>query len=605
MLIMRGIVHNSSDNLIEMLHSNDRNSQLVLPTTQTDCTSSASSGNKVNLKKDGIQPMLKAKRENIINLELTTANAALHNKKRKRSLRTCDSGLAAKRLKALQTRLVEERTRKETSEGRKSEESPKRIQKLGSPSTSSSGFSKCGATKRLEALLRKKIPERNMCPKQSCIQTDSLPSKKQHESCGRGLGLEQRSPSYDINTCSRYNSDDRRFLDQNLSTQHLYLMAVEEKPEDELMEWEPIEDEKILSHIQEVRTQIQHDGGINLDDREKVDYGTNSIFYADEKQQWFIVLDTNILISSLKYIEELRDTNFKGLGFPVLVIPWQVLQELDILKDHKSSKSPALSAKARTAVSFLHSNFMSEHPRIRGQRASDSVPNDFQIEVPDDAIIQCCLLIARRTNRVILLSNDKNLCNKAIVNGIKAYQRAEIQQEPEQLGSELVDQFQIQSSTGNKLPDGNMDVPEPMYSLPTDKASSIADSVFCKLKMLLKELLSKVLESEMYKVYNTSWKIIVVVKPPWTLSDIIICLLKHWIAVFSFVLPAGIKSTLEFLNGVFGNTTQSKGYGHSLHEVRTVLQASLYLCMGIKPNEYSNLVSTCLTNIKRLQKHCE
>jgi rRNA-processing protein FCF1 len=288
-----------------------------------------------------------------------------------------------------------------------------------------------------------------------------------------------------------------------------------------------------------------------------------------------------------------------------LVIPWQVLQELDILKDHKRSKSSALAAKARSAVSFLHFNFVSDHPRIRGQTAFDSVPIGFQIEVPDDAIIQCCLLIAQRTSRVILLSNDKNLCNKAIVNGIKAYQKAEIQQELEQLGSESVDEVQIQSSSGNELPTGNTDTPELMYSLPTDKAAFIADSVFCKLKILLEELLSKVLESEMYRAYDTSWKIIVVVKPPWTLPDIITCLLKHWIAVFSFVLPAGIKPTLEFLNGVFGNVRRSKDYRHSIHEVSKVLQASLHLCMGIQCNEYRDLVSTCLTNIKSLHKHCE
>ncbi|PNF38437.1 hypothetical protein B7P43_G04013 [Cryptotermes secundus] len=570
--------HNSSDNLIEMLSSNDRNSQLVLPTTQTENNSSTSSGNGANLKKDGIQHRFKSKIQNIPNLENAAANATLRvHKTIKRKRRACGSGLAAKRLKELQARLAEERARKGTSEDRKSEEYPKGIQKVGSHTTSSLGFSKCGATKLLEALQRKEIPECNMCPKQRCLQTDSLPSKKQHESRGRCLELEDRSPPCDINTCTRYNSDDKRFLDQNLSTRHPHLMNAEETPEDELMEWEPIEDEKILSHIQEVRAQIQQDSGINLDDRENVDYGRNSIFSADGKQQWFIVLDTNILISSLKYIEELRDTNFKGLGFPVLVIPWQVLQELDILKDGKCSKSSALSAKARSAVSFLHFNFMSEHPRIRGQPASYSIPNAFQTEVPDDAIIHCCLLIAQRTNRVILLSNDKNLCNKAIINGIKAYERAEIQQELEQLSSESVHQVQIQSSSGNELPNGNMDITEPI----------------------------KVLESEMYKVYDISWKIIVAVKPPWTLSDIIVCLLKHWIAVFSFVLPAGIKSTLEFLNRVFGNATQSKCYGYSLHEVRTVLQASLRLCMGIKPSEYRNLVSTCVTNIERLQKYCE
>jgi rRNA-processing protein FCF1 len=515
-----------------MLHSNTRDSQLVLGSTHRRSDSATSSDSEVNLQKGGMRHKLTAKRQNKINLEPTAANTGLHNMKRKHELRTCDSGLAAKRLKALQTKLAE----KQASEGTSKE----------------------------------------------------------------------RSPSCDINACSTHISDDRRFLDQNLSTQHPYLIAEETKPEDELMEWEQIEDEKILSHIEEVRTQIQHNSGINLDDRKGADYGMNSIFSANERQQWFIVLDTNILISSLKYIEELRDTNFKVLGFPVLVIPWQVLQELDILKDRRGSTiSSSLAAGARRAVSFLHSNFISEHPRIIGQTALDSVPEPFKIEVPDDAILQCCFLVAQRTYRVILLSNDKNLCNKAIVNGIKAYQTAEIQKELERFSPGSVDQVQTQSSSGNELPTGNtVDIPVLMDPLFTVKAVSTADSIFCKLKSLLRELLSKVVESEMYKVYDTSWKIIVVIKPPWTLSDTIICLQKHWIAVFSFVLPTRIQPTLEILKGFFGNVTQS-GYSHSLHEIRTVLQASLHLCMGIQSNEYHNLVSRCLTDIKTLQKQCE
>jgi hypothetical protein len=63
----------------------------------------------------------------------------------------------------------------------------------------------------------------------------------------------------------------------------------------------------------------------------------------------------------------------------------------------------------------------------------------------------------------------------------------------------------------------------------------------------------------MHKVYDSSWKIIVLVKPPWTLSDIIICLLKHWIAVFSIVLPADVKAILEFLKGFFDSARQNKG----------------------------------------------
>jgi hypothetical protein len=48
---------NSSDNVIDMLHSNDKNSQLVLATTQTGSNSLTSSGNEVNLQKDGIGRM--------------------------------------------------------------------------------------------------------------------------------------------------------------------------------------------------------------------------------------------------------------------------------------------------------------------------------------------------------------------------------------------------------------------------------------------------------------------------------------------------------------------------------------------------------------------
>jgi hypothetical protein len=68
-----------------------------------------------------------------------------------------------------------------------------------------------------------------------------------------------------------------------------------------------------------------------------------------------------------------------------------------------------------------------------------------------------------------------------------------------------------------------------------------------------------VLENEMIKVYDTSWKRIVVIKPPWTLSDILICMRKHWLAVFAFVMPTEAKPILESLNGFFGNITQSKG----------------------------------------------
>jgi hypothetical protein len=189
---------------------------------------------------------------------------------------------------------------------------------------------------------KKTILNHNIDPKQKCIEEGSVHSKKQHKSSGSGPELEERSPTCDTSTCNRHTGH-QGYLDQSLSTQLLYLVP------EEAIDWEPVADEKILLHIQEVRAEFQHNGGINLD-RQEVDYGMNSISFTDGMRDWFIVLDTNILISSLTYIEEVSDTNFIGLEFPVLLIPWQVLQELDILKARQCSGSSSLAARARRAI---------------------------------------------------------------------------------------------------------------------------------------------------------------------------------------------------------------------------------------------------------------
>ena len=50
----------------------------------------------------------------------------------------------------------------------------------------------------------------------------------------------------------------------------------------------------------------------------------------------YLVVDTNVLLIHLRFLDKLKDCNIKGIGKPVLVIPWMVLQELDKLK--KNSK---------------------------------------------------------------------------------------------------------------------------------------------------------------------------------------------------------------------------------------------------------------------------
>jgi hypothetical protein len=134
--------------------------------------------------------MPRVKRPNESTLELTAESAGQHNKKRKRECRSCDSGLAAKRLKALQTKLAEGQEKEGTSGGRKCEEPLKGTEKPESSSTRRSGFSKCGATTRLGVFKRKTILYHNIGPKQKCIGDGSVHSKKQHKSSGSGPELE-------------------------------------------------------------------------------------------------------------------------------------------------------------------------------------------------------------------------------------------------------------------------------------------------------------------------------------------------------------------------------------------------------------------------------
>lgn len=51
--------------------------------------------------------------------------------------------------------------------------------------------------------------------------------------------------------------------------------------------------------------------------------------------------------------------------------------------------------KARKAISFIHKQFSSKHPRVIGQTREQAAKNkeNFSLDCPDDEILQCCLQI--------------------------------------------------------------------------------------------------------------------------------------------------------------------------------------------------------------------
>ncbi|RZF48086.1 hypothetical protein LSTR_LSTR002152 [Laodelphax striatellus] len=144
-----------------------------------------------------------------------------------------------------------------------------------------------------------------------------------------------------------------------------------------------------------------------------------------------LVIDTNILIHDMKLVESITTSNLADGSKIIVIIPWQVLKELDGLK--KSSK---VGQKCTTAVRFLHRCFSDKSSNVLAQNAvSEKLGRDLiEIEVPDDNIIACCLQIVSLDRRTVLLTNDINLCNKAMAHGIEAYTREEFLKERISLG---------------------------------------------------------------------------------------------------------------------------------------------------------------------------
>ncbi|CAI2165755.1 3090_t:CDS:2 [Funneliformis geosporum] len=147
------------------------------------------------------------------------------------------------------------------------------------------------------------------------------------------------------------------------------------------------------------------------------------------KQISVIVVDTNFLISHLAFLKTLIYEHAKKYNF-LIIVPWIVLQELDGLKSARwknetSSSQHEVGNLAQNAIKFLHNCLVDKEEGLRGQKIDEKI--EFN-ENNDDKILDCCRYFQMTTQRpIILLSNDKNLCVKAMVHGIitASYQKSE------------------------------------------------------------------------------------------------------------------------------------------------------------------------------------
>uniref|UniRef100_A0A452J485 Transcriptional protein SWT1 n=1 Tax=Gopherus agassizii TaxID=38772 RepID=A0A452J485_9SAUR len=256
-----------------------------------------------------------------------------------------------------------------------------------------------------------------------------------------------------------------------------------------------------------------------------------------------IVIDTNIMISHLQFIMTLKTRDIPGIGRLALIIPWVVLQELDNLKKGKVLQH--VRHKAVPAVQFIYTCLKNQDSKLWGQSMQLASQKIYGLsdENNDDRVLQCCLQYQSLFPQafVILCTDDKNLCSKALVSDVKALSKADLVTSLQNLN---VNSHQncvgLQQS---KTDTGSQKTKREDPSLTTPLLSIVPD-----LEKSLGEALSSILETEMKIAFGNLWMEVLYLKPPWTLASLLQCFKKHWMAVFGSIVPRSLLGTIECLH---------------------------------------------------------
>ncbi|XP_070688194.1 transcriptional protein SWT1 [Pempheris klunzingeri] len=329
---------------------------------------------------------------------------------------------------------------------------------------------------------------------------------------------------------------------------------------------------------------MQSYGELTCMDIDPPEEGAADTHYKQLPQQGLIlVLDTNILLSHLDYVKKITSHGLGALGFPLVLIPWVVLQEMDSLKRGKGL-SGSVAHLATPAISYIYNSLKSREPHLWGQSMQQAAEssNGLNAENNDDRVLQCCLQYQSLYPEcaLILCTNDKNLCSKALLSGVKALSKNDLEAD---VGRSTHGFHPLQNIKATVLPHhANAQVSSPLPSRSFARAhphsqegtglstgltekdnkrlSKTRDDVEDKtqwdlsrrvfeLEDCLREVLSDVLEVEMKAAYEDLWLEIVYLKPPWTLHDTLQCLKKHWIAVFGHIVPRKkLQTVLNLIN---------------------------------------------------------
>ncbi|KAM8805366.1 transcriptional protein SWT1 [Eudromia elegans] len=300
-----------------------------------------------------------------------------------------------------------------------------------------------------------------------------------------------------------------------------------------------------------------------------------------------VVIDTNIMISHLEFVRSLKSETIPGVGRLALIIPWVVLQELDNLKKGKMLQH--VRDKAIPAVQFIYMCLKNQDSKLWGQSMQLASQKIYGLsdENNDDRVLQCCLQYQNLFPQavVILCTDDKNLCNKAIVSEVKAFCKADLVTALQNLNinkqENCADLQQFKCDAEFRKTEGDANLTAQFSSILPDLEKNLGEALSC------------ILETEMKIAFGNLWMEILYLKPPWTLASLLQCYKKHWVAVFGYVVPRSLLATVEYLykHLLSTQTVDSSTAGMLLQESKNLLHAfsSRSDYNGVLPRAYAEV----------------
>ena len=313
------------------------------------------------------------------------------------------------------------------------------------------------------------------------------------------------------------------------------------------IEMVPIEGSEEVEVIQQYITESRNLGLISQsDDMELDNFYTKTVPVHREGNVSYLIVDTNFLLSHLKTLDELKALGPRfGLR---IIIPIAAIHELDGLKKdnrshhHRDSNlsTESVSHLARWANDWVYKALADNSSTVMGQKAHQRLN---KLAIKDDAILDCCLSFKKEFahSLQVLLSNDKNLCMKALLNDVLtvSYQKnMDAKLIAEMILKENIHRFgRIEQ---NKTVNQEIEV---KISQHPHKIQNVHETIFNEILMLVISVVKHCMESEygdeidLLRNYNSD-KIISLRKA----TEVII---EFWLPVFSLHLRQMKQFTID------------------------------------------------------------